>query len=71
MSLNFSISSILAGLLFGGIGFVAFSYGKKQGLPAPMIIGISLMAYPYFITNTIATYAIGIVLTALLFIFKN
>ena len=66
-----NVSNLFAGLIFGSVGFVAFIYGKKQALIKPMIIGIILMAYPYFITNTIALWGIGTLLTVSLFIFRD
>ena len=66
-----SAANIIAGILFGGIGFVAFMYGKKQSRLKPLLIGVALMAYPYFISNSIAVFAVGIVLTASLFLFRD
>ena len=68
--MNFSISNIIGGLIFGSVGFVAFVYGKKQAEFKPMVLAIALMAYPYFVSNTLAIYAIGGILTALLFCFN-
>jgi len=62
-----SFGWIFGGLIFGLIGMAAFGYGKKNAKYKPMIIGIVLMVYPYFIKNTIALYLTGIVLTVLLF----
>ncbi len=64
-------TNLLGGIIFGSIGFAAFIYGKKQASAKPMIFGITLMAYPYFIRNTTAMYGIGILLTAALFIFRD
>ena len=68
--LNFSVYNVLAGFIFGIVGFVAFMYGRKQSLLKPMLVGAVLMAYPYFVTNTIALWSIGVVLTAFLFLFN-
>ena len=62
-------ANILASILFWSIGFAAFIYGKKQASFKPMIIGIFLMVYPYFVPNTVAVYAVGAALTVTLFIF--
>jgi hypothetical protein len=62
-------ANILGSLIFGSIGFGALVYGKKQSNFKALVIGVLLMVYPYFVTNSIALYAIGVVLTALLFIF--
>jgi len=68
MELNFSGANLFAGLLFGSIGFVAFVYGKKQAELKPLILGILLLAFPYFISNTTALYIVGAILTVLLFV---
>lgn len=68
---GFSLWGLIGGFLFGGIGFVAFVYGKKNSEFRPMIIGILLMAYPYFLHGTLALYLVGIGLTAALYIFRE
>ena len=65
--MSFSFGSIVVGLIFGGIGFVAFVYGKKNAEMRPLFIGLALMVYPYFIPNLWAAAAVGVVLTALIF----
>ena len=67
----FSAASLIAGILFGSIGFVAFVYGKKQTSPKALVIGVLLMVYPYFVANILLLYAIGVVLTVCLFIFPE
>jgi len=62
-------ATILASVIFGSIGFAAFVYGKKQASAKALVIGVVLMVYPYFVPNPIALFAIGTVLTVLLFIF--
>ena len=39
-------------------------YGKKQKVLVPLICGLVLMIYPYFMSNVIALVVIGIALTA-------
>lgn len=68
---NFSPSNLFAGLIFGSIGLIAFIYGKKMAFLRPMIIGITLMAYPYFISGTLFIYLIGIALTATLYFWRE
>jgi hypothetical protein len=65
-----SLTTLFAGILFGAIGFSAFLYGKKQAAWKPMVLGAVLMAYPYFISDTLAQYIVGILLTIALFIFR-
>jgi hypothetical protein len=57
-------SLLLWGLLFGSLGAGYFVYGKKQGALVPLLCGIALIVFPYFVTNTILLVAIGLVLAA-------
>jgi uncharacterized membrane protein YcaP (DUF421 family) len=66
-----SAANLIANLLFGSIGFVAFIYGKKQNLWKTMFIGLGLMIFPYFISQTVALFATGIGGTALLFLLRD
>ena len=60
-------SNLIAGLLFSSIGFVGFVYGKRMSLWKPMFLGLALMAYPYFIADTLTLCAIGIAGSGALF----
>ena len=55
-------SWLLWGLLFGSIGLGFFMYGRKQKAPVPLICGLALMFFPYFISNTLLLVAIGVLL---------
>jgi len=59
-----SPANLLAMLVFGIVGLAAFRYGKKMHSGTPMIIGVALMVYPYFVTQTWLLYIIGIALCA-------
>jgi len=67
----FSGANLIGGLLFGSIGFVAFVYGKRMHVWKPMLIGLALMAYPYFVENDVVMLAIGVVGTLALFLFRE
>ena len=68
----FSSPAVLFGsLLFGAIGLAAFIYGKRMVLWKPMVIGIVLMAYPYFIAQTWLLYSVGCVLCLGLYVFRD
>ena len=53
-------------LIPGGVGFVLFVYGKKQGRWPYLVGGLLLMVYPYFtpgVTSlTLVGAAIGVAL---------
>ena len=64
--MNFDPYTLLAGLIFGTIGWGAFSYGRKLELWKPKAIGLTLMAYPYVCTNIWALWGIGVALLVIL-----
>ena len=64
-------AQLLWGLLFGSIGLGYFLYGKKQRSVVPLVCGIALMVYPYFVPNTLLAFAIGIALTAALYFWRE
>ena len=61
----------IAIFLTSGIGFVALYYAKKQGLWKTALIGVLLMFYPYFVSDTLILYGVGIALTVCLFMFTD
>jgi len=68
--LNLSAANLFGGFVFGSIGFVAFIYGKRMNLWKPMLLGIALMVYPYFVSNDAVMIAIGAIGTAGLFFLR-
>jgi hypothetical protein len=58
-------SMLLWSLLFSSIGLGFFVYGKKQKAVVPLFSGLSLMIYPYFVSNTLLLVAIGAALMVL------
>jgi hypothetical protein len=63
-------ATLLWGLLFSSIGLGFFLYGKKQRAVVPLVSGLVLMIYPYFIANVFALVAIGVVLSAIPYFFR-
>ena len=53
------------GVIWGSIGFGFFVYGKKQNAIIPLISGIGLIAFPYFVSNIYLMLLIGISLIVL------
>ena len=58
-------TQLLLGVLFSSIGLGYFIYGKKQKVTVPLVCGLVLMIFPYFIENTAMLTAIGILLSIL------
>ena len=52
---------LLSGL-FSLIGMAVFAYGRRQRTATHTLIGVALMAYPYFISSSIALIGIGVLL---------
>jgi hypothetical protein len=65
-----STSLLLWGLLFGSVGFGYFLYGKKQAAVVPLVCGIALMIFPYFVSNTLILVVVGIALAALPYFYR-
>jgi len=58
-------STLLWGVLFGSIGFGFFLYGRKQRAIVPLVCGLALMVFPYFVSGTLLLIAIGVALMAI------
>lgn len=73
-TLGFSLPGplyLLGAIVFGLVGYAAYRYGKKAGLPTPKWIGVALMFYPYAISNTGLLYAVGSGLCLGLYLFRE
>ena len=57
-------ATLLWGVLFGSLGMAYFVYGKKQGALVPLLCGIALMLFSYFVSNIWLMVAIGIAIAA-------
>ena len=65
-----STSALLWSVLFGSVGLGFFMYGKKQQAVVPLLCGLGLMTFPYFVTNSILLVAIGVALIVLPFFLR-
>jgi len=65
-----NISTLIWGILFGSIGLGFFVYGKKQKSIIPLLSGLGLMVFPYFISNIYVLVLTGIVLVVLPYFIK-
>jgi hypothetical protein len=64
-------SSLFLGVLFGAFGFAYFVYGKKQGAMIPLLSGMALMVFPYFVANDWLLFLIGLALIAAPWCFRQ
>jgi hypothetical protein len=65
-----STASLLWGMIFGSIGLGFFVYGKKQGAVVPLLCGLALMIFPYFVESTFLLIAIGAALMAIPYFYR-
>ena len=65
-----STSLLLWGLLFGSVGFGYFLYGKRQSAVVPLVCGIALMIFPYFVSNVPILVVVGFALAALPYFYR-
>lgn len=68
---GFNWWNIIGGFIFGIVGWYAFIHGKKEKSIRPMVIGIVLMVYPYFVSNTLLMIIIGLGLSAALYYWRE
>lgn len=57
-----SSSILIWSVLFGGFGIGYFIYGKKQRAIVPLLTGLALLAFPYFVSSLTMLFIIGIIL---------
>ncbi|MDE2271397.1 MAG: hypothetical protein KGJ94_05380 [Xanthomonadaceae bacterium] len=57
-------ATLIWGMLFGAIGVGYFVYGKRQAMIVPLVCGIGLMVYPWFVSGAFLTVVVGAVLMA-------
>lgn len=62
------MNELFAGLIAGVFGMAYFVYGKRQAKFTPMICGVLLCMYPYFIDSLVWLCVIGAVLLVVPFV---
>ncbi|NIE96094.1 amino acid transport protein [Acinetobacter sp. Tr-809] len=56
-------TQLFLGVIFSSIGLGYFMYGKKQKMTVPLVCGLILMLFTYFIDSTAMISIIGVVLS--------
>jgi hypothetical protein len=57
--------------LYGSIGLGFFIYGRNQKAPVPLVCGIALMVFPYFVSNVVLLVLIGAALIAIPYFLRD
>lgn len=63
-------ANYIGSIIFGGLGFVAFTYGKRMHHWTPMICGLGLMLLPLFVED-VALLISSILLSATAIVFRR
>jgi hypothetical protein len=50
---------LILSLIPSGIGFVLFTYGRKQDRLPHIAAGVAMMVYPYFATTVLSLVGVG------------
>lgn len=66
-----SPASLFWGMLFGAIGVGYFIYGKRQSMIMPLVCGVALVVYPWFVSSVLWTIIVGIVLMAIPYFIRH
>lgn len=61
-------STLLIGMIAGVFGVAYFMYGKRQAKLVPLVAGVLLCVYPYFIESVLWLSIVGIFLLAAPFV---
>ena len=59
---------LLFGIVAGAIGTGYFIYGRRQARFVPVIAGVLLCVYPYFVDSLLWLSVVGVVLVAAPFV---
>lgn len=62
------MSSIAAGFVVSGVGFVLFNYGRKMARLPHVVVGLVLMVFPYFVPSVLVMLGIAALLCGLLYV---
>jgi hypothetical protein len=58
------VTTLVIGIFTGALGVAYIVYGRRQTKFAPLIAGVLLCAYPYFIDSVVWLVVVGALLLA-------
>jgi hypothetical protein len=62
------VTTLVIGIITGAFGLAYIVYGRRQAKFAPLIAGVALCVYPYFIDSVVWLCVVGAVLLAAPFV---
>jgi hypothetical protein len=60
--MSFDPGWIMWELVLGGLGFVLFTYGRKQQRIPQLVAGLLFMVYPMFVSGLVGLLGVGCLL---------
>ncbi|PIR24708.1 MAG: hypothetical protein COX62_01530 [Deltaproteobacteria bacterium CG_4_10_14_0_2_um_filter_43_8] len=67
MAHSFGLGLIIAGIMFSIVGWGSWRYGRKRQSGRHMLLGVTLMIYPYFVSSLPLSLLLGFVLSFFIF----
>jgi hypothetical protein len=64
----FALSTLIIGIVTGVLGVAYIAYGRRQTKFVPLLAGVFLFAYPYFIDSLVWLCVAGMLLLAAPFV---
>jgi hypothetical protein len=68
--MDFSVSVLISGFLFGVIGLYLFKEGRKGAHVPWMLLGVALMAFPYVVRGDLLNWGVGLALTLIAYAYR-
>lgn len=68
MDFDFDPNLLMLSLIPSGVGFVLFTYGKKEHRFPQLLCGIAFMVYPYFTSTMSSMIGVGVAVGAALYL---
>ena len=62
--MSFDPGWIMWEVVLGGVGFVLFTYGRKQQRIPQLVAGVLYMVYPMFVSGVVGLVVVGCLLGA-------
>jgi hypothetical protein len=65
-----TVGLLLWSVLFSSVGLGFVLFGKQQRAAVPLICGMILMIYPYFVHSVVVLVVVGIAVSAVPYFFR-
>jgi hypothetical protein len=62
------MATLIIGIFTGALGVGYFVYGRRQAKFVPLLSGLGLCAYPYFVEGWVWLCIVGVVLAVMPFV---